>query len=62
MGCWALKPRCEHTIVMYFGTMNTRAAAKITVQTLIHMLHIAVINDMIFDVEAVNSKIPKLNP
>ena len=39
MGCWALKPHYEHTIVMYFGTMNTRAAAKITVRTLlcIHM-------------------------
>ena len=35
MGCWALKPRCEHTIVMYFRTMNPRAAAKITLLTLV---------------------------
>jgi len=36
IGCWALKPLCEHTIVMYFGTMNARAFGEITVQTLMY--------------------------
>ena len=35
MGCWALKLFYKHTIVMPFGTMNTRAAREITVWTLI---------------------------